>query len=656
MNRHHPYVGMYEGARRGSSPSGPGPDRSHGRFFERGGGHPPRGRARGRGGHNTGNHYGGSGPGGGYGQGAANFDSATPDSYNQWNASAPPDPYYGQSAGYANNIPPYPPYNDEPDGYADQSYGSYEDSGRGGRGGKRGAAATAAPPRRERDDKVHDSLIEERIMRERPCRTLFIRNIKYETNSDDVRRKFEDHGEIKTFFDLIANRGMVFVTYFDLRAAERARERLQDTEISGRPIDVHYSLPRPDEQGNKEPKERNQGTLLVTLRNSASGQPIDDNEVRRKFQQFGDVKNVKPGENVHDQRYVEYFDTRGCDEAYDRLRHQSLQDGIMDVIFSSDIPDVPLPPGPLPARRPDERPQRSSRDYEEPPTRGRRGGRGGRGRGGPPRDDWDDRRGGGGDWDRDGDRNRRYRDDYEGGGRGRGRGRGGGYNGDRFDDRGAYGGGPPPPHNSYGGPGPSGPPPHSYGQPNGGPPLPPAPPVDERLEQARKVQQLLAALKQPQASGPPQPGPPAMPGPPPHMPPGVPSYYPPPPSSGMAGAPHMYPGPPPPMANPYGAPPPPVPQPSTPQQSAAAAPSQAPPTSLAGLPPNILAMLQQAAQGSPPPPPPPAGLPHQMAPPGMPPYGMPSTPTQPSVPAAGPASQDYQQLMAFLQAQAASKR
>lgn len=34
------------------------------------------------------------------------------------------------------------------------------------------------PMRRERDDKVHDSLIEERIGRERPCRTLFIRNIK----------------------------------------------------------------------------------------------------------------------------------------------------------------------------------------------------------------------------------------------------------------------------------------------------------------------------------------------------------------------------------------------------------------------------------------------------------------------------------------------
>lgn len=32
--------------------------------------------------------------------------------------------------------------------------------------------------RKERDDKIHDTLIEERIQRERPCRTLFIRNIK----------------------------------------------------------------------------------------------------------------------------------------------------------------------------------------------------------------------------------------------------------------------------------------------------------------------------------------------------------------------------------------------------------------------------------------------------------------------------------------------
>jgi preprotein translocase subunit SecF len=35
-----------------------------------------------------------------------------------------------------------------------------------------------------------------------------------------------------------------------------------------------------------------QGNLIVTLKDSI--QTIDDNEVRRKFQQFGDVKSVMP--------------------------------------------------------------------------------------------------------------------------------------------------------------------------------------------------------------------------------------------------------------------------------------------------------------------------------------------------------------------------
>jgi transcription initiation factor TFIID subunit 15 len=50
MNRHHPYGGSFESpvTRRGGSPSGPGPDRSHHRFQDRGGA-PSRGRGFGRG-------------------------------------------------------------------------------------------------------------------------------------------------------------------------------------------------------------------------------------------------------------------------------------------------------------------------------------------------------------------------------------------------------------------------------------------------------------------------------------------------------------------------------------------------------------------------------------------------------------------------------
>jgi hypothetical protein len=55
-------------------------------------------------------------------------------------------------------------------------------------------------------------------------------------------------------------------------------------------------------------REPLQGTLLVTLRDSRM--PIDENEIQRKFSQFGDVKNTRPVDGRLDQRLVEMYDTR----------------------------------------------------------------------------------------------------------------------------------------------------------------------------------------------------------------------------------------------------------------------------------------------------------------------------------------------------------
>lgn len=645
MNRHHPYGGSFENPspRRGGPPNGFGPDRSH-RFDNRGGA------PRGRGGYGRGRGSGGGSGGGGGGYGnyeasAGSFDQGPPQAdmggYNNYD-SAPTQEAFYQNGNFSASVSGQYGSPTDPTSRLNQGYGDFEDDAGYGQGAF-GGRPPKKFPRRERDDKVHDSIIEERIQRERPCRTLFIRNIKYETNSDDVRRLFEEHGEIRTFFDLIANRGMVFVTYYDLRAAERARDRLQGSEISGRPIDVHYSLPRDDRGADKN---QLQGTLIVTLRNSASGQLINDDEVRRKFQQFGDVKSVRPINERNDQRYVEFYDTRACDEAHDRLRHQGLQDGVMDIVFAVD-PEESHNPSPRGFDR--------GREWDEPQSRGRRGGgRGGRGRGRGSfgGDDWERKS----DWGRDRDRGRSY-DDY-------GRGRGRGFD-DGFDNRqdGGYGASAPP-----GPPGPTGPP--SYG----GPPAPftqqppPAPPVDERLEQAKKVQQLLAALKQPQGGGgasntptpttaPPPPMPPMRQAPPvpnpyyasPPMPP-PPQQHRPFPPNGLPSAPNANHYPPMPQQQ---AMPPQIsmpPQSSTPQPPAAA---------IANLPPNLLALLQQNGQAQ-----------HQQQqqqqqqhhqhvsmpqmPYNMPPQQMMTSPPPPipgvnSMPSAS--QPGYQQLMAYLQSQ-----
>ncbi|KAG8724879.1 hypothetical protein FRC12_024256, partial [Ceratobasidium sp. 428] len=329
---------------------------------------------------------------------------------------------------------------------------SGRDNGYGPRGGR--------PPRPPRDDAVHDDLIEQRIKRERPCRTLFIRNIKYETDSESVRKQFEEFGEIKTFFDLISNRGMVFVTYYDVRAAERARERLQDSNISGRPIDVHYSLPRGDEQAGHCERDKNQGTLLITLRES--NQSIDDHELRRRFSPFGDVKQITNVDGRSDQKLLEMYDSRAMETAHDHLQGQQLQDGRMHIEFAWDVPETPLPPGPVPGSKRQLEEREYGRDTDHQPRgRGR-----GRGRGGH-RGDYDDRdRERDRSWERDRRRSRsprgRDRDDY------------GPRRGSRFDyDEGRGGRGSytsPPRDNGYhGGSGGSG----GYGPPSSGSAAPP---------------------------------------------------------------------------------------------------------------------------------------------------------------------------------------
>lgn len=162
------------------------------------------------------------------------------------------------------------------------------------------------------------------------------------------------------------------------------------------------------------------------------------------------------------------------------------------------------------------------------------------------------------------------------------------------------------------------------------------------MEQARRVQQLLAALKQPQggmappAQPAPGPVPPVLPMPPmPQPPPGANAYYPPP--SMQQPAP-PYPTIPSQNASPYGQMPP---QTQTPQTG------QAPP-GMGSIPPNILALLQQSSGQQAP------LAPQQSSPPQ---YGMPPPPPQMMSPppmsslppgAPQPGGPGYQQLMAFL--------
>ncbi|KAI8982310.1 hypothetical protein BDF20DRAFT_463588 [Mycotypha africana] len=190
--------------------------------------------------------------------------------------------------------------------------------------------------------------IESRVAREKPCRTLFVRNVQYAIPENEVRALFEKHGEIKDVFNLIENRGMIFITFYDVRAAERAKHALQGTYLAERKIDVHYSLPKEEEEKARCDRTKNQGTLLFTLKGSSI--ELDDNELHRLMSSFGEVKairvpNFKKSQahnySQHErnqQRLVEFYDSRACVAAYDATYDKEYNGGRWDVAFFWDHP------------------------------------------------------------------------------------------------------------------------------------------------------------------------------------------------------------------------------------------------------------------------------------------------------------------------------
>ncbi|KAJ8325174.1 hypothetical protein QVD99_005940 [Batrachochytrium dendrobatidis] len=207
---------------------------------------------------------------------------------------------------------------------------------------------------------------------EATCRTLFVRNVSFDATESDIRRVFEPYGEIKLVFDLISRRGIVFVTYYDLRAAERARVALQETMFAGRQIDVHYSLPKAEEKNNGD------CTVKLHLRDSRS--ELNGHDAQELLARFGDIKKVR--EDADGDPLVEFWDMRSADSALDYIEaNPSFKGGRLSakiVWDTTNIDESSLKP----IQHADPRRQNLSHGYDRDLEHHGRGGsshRGGRG-------------------------------------------------------------------------------------------------------------------------------------------------------------------------------------------------------------------------------------------------------------------------------------
>ncbi|MFO8056162.1 MAG: RNA-binding protein [bacterium] len=83
---------------------------------------------------------------------------------------------------------------------------------------------------------------------------IYVGNLSYDVNEDQLRQSFEEYGEVSSV-NIIKDKysgqskGFGFVEMSDDSKAMQAIEGLNDTELSGRRMNVNKAKPRTDNRG-----------------------------------------------------------------------------------------------------------------------------------------------------------------------------------------------------------------------------------------------------------------------------------------------------------------------------------------------------------------------------------------------------------------------
>lgn len=111
------------------------------------------------------------------------------------------------------------------------------------------------------------------------------------------------------------------------------------TKLFGRPIDVHFSLPKDHDQDGPCDESKNNGSLLVTL---TPPRPIDERELGMAAERYGAIKAIKP-RGYPEQRVVEYYDSRAARDFHDQMSGQPFQGGTLRAEYVWDEGEVVNP-------------------------------------------------------------------------------------------------------------------------------------------------------------------------------------------------------------------------------------------------------------------------------------------------------------------------
>lgn len=188
----------------------------------------------------------------------------------------------------------------------------------------------------------------------KPIHTAFFSNVPYNYPNEKFQEFAQSFGEVLSMYSLIPTKGIAFVTYSDIRNAQKAVEKGNETYLMNRPVKTNYAnkshFPHQDPTSTC-------ATILVKSLSSPSKMTI--HEVIAKMNDFGEINTAFPVDGQPGTFVVKYFNIKDARKAMENNLPQigsetasleyKLEDEDNPDIQSQPRPNMPYPNMPQPA-------------------------------------------------------------------------------------------------------------------------------------------------------------------------------------------------------------------------------------------------------------------------------------------------------------------
>ena len=181
--------------------------------------------------------------------------------------------------------------------------------------------------------------VQERPLQEsssRTSNTLFVKNIPFEMTTDELRKVFEEFGGLATIKAHTRERGIAFITYYDMRAAENALNYLNGKNVKGRNLVIEFSYFK----NKKSNICYNNFVVIEPLDNLSSLNIHSLKEYLSSF--YGEICTAYEFER--NKYFVEFYDLRNAQDLAKLGNHLLVLNVNCKVYFPSSIPPPPVSP------------------------------------------------------------------------------------------------------------------------------------------------------------------------------------------------------------------------------------------------------------------------------------------------------------------------